>query len=379
MSRYFRLIRLKMTDLFNRPLMLVILFVLPIVLGLFAGISNQNNRRADMVLAVVDEDLSQASRTLVETLKLNGWTVTLESASSAERLVLRHSVDGILHIQPGFDVNLAVVQKPFLKYSPAEGSLVTTVIQEAIAAAILPEYSRRSITAQLIRIYGSQALPVPEGLTARVSEQIRSSLAAEKLLQVDYVGNLALTPTLTFVVSDHSLEVFFLSIYAVLGSLALSGLPMKRRLAATRHGLALDFLTTQASLLLLGIGQILLYSGSMYSQMPGQVRMPDLYSLTVYLVLMLGLSQLLILLEERIRLFISLMVLILLSVAGGCFFALSTAILNRVGQYTPHGWVLSRIQGMPVLPVPVVLLLAAAAMLTGFLVSSSRIHRAASA
>jgi hypothetical protein len=371
MKRMMRLILLKMSDLFNRPLMLVILFAIPLLLGFFAGASNQNNRRSDMVVAVVDEDQSMASRELIDTLQTNGCAVSLETPQSADRLILQQKVDGILHIRAGFDENLTNLLKPYLEYTPANDSLVTTMVQEAIAAALLPEFSRRSMTEQLLQIYQKNGMPIPANLVDRVAEQIRQINSSGNLLQVDYIGNMKLTPTLTFVVSDYSLEVFFLSIYAILGSLALSGLALKRRLAAASHGLTLDFLTTQISLLILGIIQILLYTGAMNTQMPDHANASDIGSLIVYLFLMLGLSQLLVLLDESVRLFLSLM----LSIAGGCFFSLSTIILTRVGLYTPQGWVLNRIRGVSVMPIPVVLLLTIAMMLVGYLVSLRRVHR----
>jgi hypothetical protein len=375
MRRIIRLILLKMADLFNRPLMLAILFAIPLLLGFFAGASNQNNRRSDMVVAIVDEDQSMASQELIDTLQTNGCLVSLETLQSAERLILQQKVDGILYIRAGFDENLINLLKPYLEYTPANDSLVTTMVQEAIAAALLPEFSRRSMTEQLLQIYRNNGMPVPANLADSVAEQIRQISTSGNLLQVDYIGNMKLTPTLTFVVSDYSLEVFFLSIYAILGSLALSGLALKRRLAAASHGLALDFLTTQISLLGLGIFQILLYTGAMNTQMADHSNVSDIGSLVVYLFLMLGVSQLLVLLDESVRLFLSLMTLLLLSIAGGCFFSLSTIILTRVGLYTPQGWVLNRIRGVSVMPIPVVLLLTLAMMLIGYLVSRRRVHR----
>jgi len=201
------------------------------------------------------------------------------------------------------------------------------------------------------------------------------------MLAIDYVGNLRIAPTLSPVVSDHSLEVFFLSIYALLGSLALASRAVQRRLAASHHGLALDFTTTMISLLLLGSLQILFYTGAMQLRMGGlqTVRPDDVLALVACLVMMLGLGQVLVLLDERLRLFLSLMAVLLLAIAGGCFFPLSAAFVMRIGRHTPAGWALNRMLGVPVMPVPWVLAISASLMLIGYLAIKRRVRRPDSA
>lgn len=381
MSRLFRHVLLKLADLFSRPLILVFLLVLPILLGLSAGEANVNNRRTAMSLAVVDEDRSSASAGLVSSLQTQGWPVRVVEPEEAERLLLQQRVDGTLAIPAGFGANLATLRQPPLRYTPAAGSLAAAVVQEAVAAALMPAYSQRAMTDALAEIHRMAGRTVPAGLEARVAAQIGANQSAGPMLAIDYVGSLRIEPTLTPVVSDHSLEVFFLSIYAVLGSFALSSRAVQRRLAAIHHGLALDFLTALASLLLVGGLQIALYSSAMQLRMGGipAVRPDDVVTLAVCLVLMLGLGQLLVLLDERVRLFLGLMTVLLLAIAGGCFFPLSAAFVTHVSRYTPAGWALNRLLGVPVAPVPLVLAIAAGLTLIGYGITSRRVHRPDSA
>jgi len=195
----------------------------------------------------------------------------------------------------------------------------------------------------------------------------------EAKLKVTYIGSIRTVPTLTFVVSDYSMEVFFLSIYAVLGAITLSRSDLRRRLASTRRGLSLDYAASLIALFLLGLLQILLYTGAMRLLMQSPLRLSEILLLAVYLALVIGLGQLLSLLEHSLRLYLSLLILLLLSISGGCFFQLSEKLLSRIGQYTPQGWVLSRLKNYGALPVYVPLLAAVAMLLLGYFLQKKRV------
>ena len=161
------------------------------------------------------------------------------------------------------------------------------------------------------------------------------------------------------------MEVFFLSVYAVAGTFALASGELRRRLAATSHGMALDYFATLTTLLLLGIAQILAYTLAMRLLMGTPVRVEDLVTLTIFLLLMLGLGQLAVLLDAGHRMYFSLLVLLLLGILGGAFFQLPEKLLGEIGQYSPHGWALARIRGYEVLPLVVPVLLSAVLMAAG--------------
>jgi len=246
------------------------------------------------------------------------------------------------------------------------------VVREAIAAAVLPIYSQRSLYDKLVAMYQQAGQPVPADLETRFAAELNRSMHAESQVKIEYIGDLVLTPTLTFVVSDYSLEVFFLSIYAVLGSLVLASAGLRQRLATTRDGLLLDYVASLLGLLILGLVQIVVYTVAMQGMMSTRLRLADLGLLAVFLLLMLGMGQLLTLIHESIRLFLSLLILLLLAVAGGCFFQLSSLILEKIGQYTPHGWVLSRMRGFTAAPVWLVAGLAVLMLAAGYVLQGRR-------
>lgn len=370
--RYITLLRLKLIDLLAMRSLMVILVLAPLALGLIAGSANLANQRPDVRLVVVDQDQSKASGSLIVRLQKNGWDIRQENAAGAERSLLRQQIDGIVTIEEGYSESLGDLEESRITYTQAEGSLITTIVREAIAAAVLPDYSQRSLVDEIRSRYNKTNLPEPTGLEESFSASMADYAAHEAKLNVNYIGDIQTIPTLTFVVSDYSMEVFFLSIYAVLGAITLSGSELRRRLAATRRGLSLDYAASIAALFLLGFIQILLYTGSMRLLMQNPFRIREILLLSVYMILVLGIGQLLALLDQSLRLYLSLLILFLLSVAGGCFFQLSEKLLSRVGQYTPQGWVLSQLKNYDSLPFYIPLGLAFGLLFLGYRLQKHR-------
>jgi hypothetical protein len=374
MSRLGRLLGLKLRDLVGRPSLWLLLLVLPIAFGLVAGSANQLNHRPDVALGLVDNDQTAASRKVLAGLQDQGWSVRPVDLATAELLLLQNKIDGYIEIDAGFAESITDLKEPRVHYTQARGSLVTELVRDSIAAVILPAYSERVLYNQLVKLYAQKGQAIPGDLATRFAAEIDRSRHAESKLTIDYFGQLILDPTLTFVVSDYSMEVFFLSIYAVLGSLALASAALRQRLVTTRDGLWLDYVVSLLGLYLLGLLQIVLYTAAMQLMMPARLRATDLVLLAVFLLFMLGFGQLLTLISESIRLFLSLLILLLLAIAGGCFFQLSSLLLVKIGQYSPHGWVLSRLRGFDAAPAWLVASLALAMMGTGYFLQKRRVN-----
>lgn len=345
------ILRLKILDLLASRVLVVMLLVLPPLFGLLAGTANMANQQPVVRLAAVDQEQNAASLDLITSLQAQGWLVRSIIAEDAQSLLLKHAVDGVITIQTGYADSLSSPDDVHLTYTPAEGSLVTTLVREAIAAVVLPRQSRLVLLGQVEDRYAAIGKQIPPGLAGQFDQASAYYADHQARLDMTYFGATVFKPALTYLVSDYSMEVFFLSIFAILGTLTLSGSALRRRLAATRNGLLLDYCLSIVSLFLLGLVQILLYSLAMLGLMQMPVRPRELVILAVCLLLMLGLGQLLALLHESLRLYFSLLILLLLSVAGGCFFQLSENLITRLGQYLPQGWALAALRGYPVLPV----------------------------
>jgi hypothetical protein len=370
--RYWTILRLKLVDLLSIRGLIVVFALVPLLLGLIAGTANTANQRPYVSLAVVDLDQTPDSLALVSRLRQNDWDVEVMPESKAARLLVQQKIDGVITIDAGYAAGLSDLKETYLQYVAIEGSLVTTLVREAVAAAVLPDYSRRYLFERIRRQYGKIGREMPDGLEESFREAINAYAAGDARLKVEYIGSIKPVPALTYVASDYSMEIIFLSIYAILGVITLSRSDLRRRLAAARYGILLDYTASLAALFLIGFGQVLIYTASMRLLMQIPFRLDDVLLISAYLILMLGLGQLLSLIGESLRLYLSLLLILLSAVAGGCFFQLSEKLLRNIGQYTPHGWILSRLRGFPSLPAAIPLALAILLLVLGYFLQQRR-------
>jgi hypothetical protein len=370
------ILRLKLLNLTAIRGLMILFMILPVLLGLVAGTSNMANQQPTVRLDVVDLEKSEASRELLSSLREQGWSVRTVAANEAQRDLLKHNVDGVITVKVGYEESLSNLDEVCVTYKAAEGSLLTTMVCEAIASRILPIYSRLLYLGQIADRYAAIGEPEPANLTAKFDQDATYFADHQARLDIIYTGAPVFATAQTYLVSDYSMEVFFLGIYAILGTLALSGSAFRRRLAATRHGLLLDYSLSIFSLFLLGLIQIILYTLAMCSLMKTPIRLHELGLLAICLLLVLGLGQLLNLIHDSLRLFLGLMFLLALSVGSGCFFQLSEKLITNLGQYLPQGWTLAALRCYPVLPAFVPIAAALFMLAAGYLVQVYRIRHA---
>ncbi len=378
--RLLSLLRLKLLDLFASPALFVLVLIAPPLLGLIGGAANRANVQPTIRMAVVDQDQSQASQDLFDHLSETGWQLLAVDQAQADRLLVKRDVDGVLTIGAGFGQSLEADDPDQLSlfYTMAEGSLSTTVISEAIAAKVLPLRMRQVFLKQLQDRYRQLDLPLPDDLAIRFDESAVQSRKQEARLDIRYIGAPDIPAGLTtYLVSDYSMEVFFLSIYAVLGSLLLSNKALRSRLAASKSGLLLDYVVSLLALFLIGLVQIISTSVALGLMTDVPIRLKEWGLLSVCLLMMLGLGQLLSLLHEETRLWISLQVLLVLSIASGCFFQLTEPLLRSFGQYLPQGWTLATLYGYPVnLPLAVPLAFSGVLLVCGYFILRRNVKQA---
>jgi len=373
--RFLTLVWLKLQELLTLRVLMLILLLLPPLIGLVAGSANLANRRPDVALAVIDREQNETSQAVVASLRAHDWTVQVLPEEQAVQQLLRQAVDGILVIEAGFAQSLIDLKTPRLTFQPAEGSLVTGLVREAVASAVFPFYSRDSLLLRIRQRYTELGEAVPDDLEQNYDRAAAEYALGPARLDFIYIGTITSPDVLTFVVNEYSMEVFFLSIYAILGTLFLAGDELRRRLVVSKNGLGFDYAATLTALTGLGLVQILFYSVAMNLMMDAPLSGAVIGILAVFLVLMLGLGQVFALLPASLRLYASLLLLLMAAIGGGCFFQLSEGMLNQFGQYLPHGWALSLIHGYPAQPPLRVLLLALLLLAGGYLLQRHRAHQ----
>jgi len=345
---FLKALSLKFRELLASPALLILLVVLPLLLGLTAGAANLRNQSPQVRLAVTDLDKTDISRGLVESLKRQGWDILEVNEEDILRLVDGKAVEGALVIQRGFAARHDSLISGGLTYTPAEGTLSTNMVLDAVSSSVIPFKSRSVFLKQAKALFKEAGVPLPNDFDAGYYERIQAHLLEDGRQEFAFVGEYVEPSVLTYVVSDYSMEVLFLGVFALLGSFTLSSPAMRRRLCATPFGLRYDYITSLLTLFVSGMVQILVYMVSMRALMHTGVSAHELYILSVFLLMSLALSQALALLHQSLRLYVGLIILLLLSVAGGCFLQLSQQLIRSIGQYLPQGWTLAALRGYPV-------------------------------
>ncbi|MHC1786327.1 MAG: ABC transporter permease [Christensenellales bacterium] len=348
---FLKALRLKFQELLAAPLMLGVLVILPMLLGLVAGAANVKNQSPQIRLAITDLDKTAYSTGLIASLERQGWDVLEVPQEALQRLIDGKAVDGALLIAQGFSAGQSSLTGGGLTYTPAEGSLSTNLVLDAVTYAVIPFKSRSVFLRQAKALFSQAGASLPEGFDALYDERIRSYQFGNARQEFIMIGEYVEPSALTYVVNDYSMEVLFLGIFALLGSFQLSSPALRRRLCATPFGSRYDYIATLVTLFLCGVAQILLYMLSMRGLMQTAFKPQELYLLSVFLLMSLALSQILSLLHQSLRLYVGLIVLLLLSVAGGCFLQLPQQMISTLGQYLPQGWTLAALRGYPVPPV----------------------------
>ena len=362
--RILKVFSLKLKEVLVSPMILVIMVALPVLMGLVAGAANLRNQSPQVRLSVTDLDQTPVSRDLVEALQRQGWDILEVAESEILRLIDGKAVEGALVIERGFAQRHASLLSSGLRYTPAEGTLSTNMVLDTVSSSVIPLKSRSVFLKQAIDLYRKARVPLPDDFNRQYDERIRSQLQEDISQDFTFVGEYVEPTVLTYVVNDYSMEVLFLGVFSLLGSLALSSPAMRCRLSATPFGLRYDYVATLLTLFACGLVQILLYMFSMRVLMQTAVNVQELFVLSVFLLMSLAFSQILALLHESLRLYVGLIILLLLCVAGGCFLQLPQQLIRAFGQYLPQGWTLAALRGYPVphvaWPIGISLLLLAA-------------------
>ncbi len=356
-------LRLRARELLSSLALLLILLALPVLMGLIAGAANLRNQSPDIRIAVTDLDRTDISRGLIDSLKRQGWDILEVGQEEIPRLLDGKAVEGSLVIQRGFTARHDSLLGGGLSYTPAEGTLSTNMVLDVVTYSIIPFKSRSVFLRQARELYEKSGVPLPDGFDDDYLRRIGENLEGGAKQDFVIVGEYQEPTVMTYVVSDYSMEVLFLGFFALMGTFLFTSPAMRRRLSATPYGMRYDYASSLIIMFIAGLAQILLYMLSMRALMRSPLVPREVLVLSVFLLMSLALSQALALLRESLRLYLGLILLLLLSVAGGCFLQLPEQLIRFPGQFLPQGWALAALRGFPVLPPALVTALSLLALL----------------
>lgn len=347
-------IKLKM--LARRPLLLVFCLLVPLLLSLLAGSTVQRNSMAHIQAAyldMADNESSHKLRSMLDSSRL-GWHPIEEGAIS--RALALGQLDGVVIIpaQYGDLTGTGLVDDAFTcEFLPGRNTTAGHLVRENFLISNLALAVEAKLQKDLLTSEGARGLTLADidRLLTASAEEARREGAVLKLVIRE--GDMAETLPLVQV-PDIAIDILFLSVFSLVASLMLADAGTQRRLRSLPGGFRRDYLATLLSLTLAACLQVFLMAGISKLLMPRASR-PSNYIpvMAVLLLFMLAMGQLVALIPGDRR-FVPASLLLFASVlTGGSLIQLPAVWMDKIGQYTPHGWALAHMSGMSVsLSVP---------------------------
>lgn len=343
------LIRLKLGMMARRPFLIAFCLIMPVLMSLLAGSTLTRNDLSSVRGAYVDHAKNEFSEELVELLATSGlhWSEITEEES--ERAVATGAVDGVVLIPAHYgDKNVTDqdIEEPVVAtYLPGKNAIASDLVIESFLISAL------ALTRETILI--DDLLTMADGtvsrgeMVARLHQSTDEARAAGASLKLD-IHNLPPDQRAPIVhIPDFAVEILFLSIFSLLGSLMMADAATQQRLRSIDGGPLRDYVSSLIALAVAGVIQLSLMVGLTRLIIPG-VNRPNGYWLVmaVFLLLMLAFGQLVSLMPSEQRFVPASLLLFLSALIGGTFIKLPSVVIERVGQYTPHGWAFARLSGM---------------------------------
>ncbi len=373
------LIRLKLSMMVRRPFMIAFCLVMPVLMSLFAGSTLARNDLSAVRGGYVDHAKNESSEELIGLLKSSGLHWAEISEDESERAIATDAVDGVVIIPAHYGDRAATdgeVENTFAaKYLPGKNAIASDLVIESFLISALSMTRESMLVDDLLTMTDGTSISREE-MYARLrksAEVARTEGASLKLelhnLQEDHRAQIVQIP-------DFAVEILFLSIFSLLASLMIADPATQQRLRSIDGGPLRDYLSSLTALAIAGVIQLSLMAGLTELIIPG-VNRPDGFWLVmaVFLLLMLAFGQLVSLMPSEQRFVPASLVLFIFALIGGTFIRLPSVFVERVGQYSPHGWAFARLSGMPTtLPLLAVASIGFALLILSY-VLQTRCHR----
>ncbi|HNZ62839.1 MAG TPA: hypothetical protein PKH23_00705 [Bacillota bacterium] len=362
------LVRLKLRTMVRRPVLLVFCLISPVLMSMLAGSTLERNDLSVVRGAYVDLAENEASGDLIRLLassRLRWKALTEEEAS---RAVATGTVDGVVVIPPLYGEMTAPEsdrENPFAAvFLPGKNAIASDLVSESFKICALT-LSREAILIDDLMALPGGASVSREAMRAGLRESSEVVRERGARLKLDIHGLPSETRTEIVPIPDFAVEILFLSIFSLLSSLMLSDAATQQRMRSIRGGFARDYLSSLLAMTIAGAIQLALMAGLTRLLIPGISRPPVYWPvMAVFFLLMLAFGQLVSLIHSEQRFVPGSLILFISALLGGTFIKLPSAAVEKVGQYTPHGWAFASMSGMETtLPTA-----AAAAIAAGLLV-----------
>lgn len=381
MISLFTMIRIKFKILARRPILLVFCLLTPILLSLLSGATLNRNSMAHIRAAYVDQAGNSHSRKLTGLLSMSrmGWFPVEEE--EIDRSLALGQLDGVILIPPNYGDRTASSQLDDVfvcDFLPGRNTAASSLVRENYLIASLVLAMEAKLQKDLLTLDGAKGMSLEEmdRLLTRASAQAREEGAVLQILIRE--GDMAEALPLVQV-PNVAIDVLFLSVFSMVASLMLADAATQRRLRSLPGGYLRDYLANLLALALAGVLQLTFMATASGLLMP-QASRPEHYPLVmgILLLFMLALGQILALIPADRRFVPASLILFVSVLAGGSLIRLPSVWMDKVGQYTPHGWALARMAGMRTsLSAPLVTLVALVLLILAYPAQAKSHHLSA--
>ena len=347
MSKFLKLLILQFKRMGAHPWAMAMFLILPLLLTVPAGLVHKGNDSSRIRPVVYDLAQNEQSRRFIHWLKAGDFPWQEMDYEEAELLLRKEEVDACLVIPKDFELP----QKAELILAKGSRGETVGVIMEEVATALIPLTMRNQFLEGLYQSAESIGKTKEE-----VKEEFMFIVEGEEGSRHDItLKYLGLPDTYRegnrlLWLPEYNIELLFLTLFAVYGSFSLENKAKQQRLLSLRRGFFLESLTSQISLLILGIIQILLLHLGLSQFLPGAEMNERVFLiLFTFLMTQLTMAQYFLLLPRDNRFFLALLIMVFSSSLGGCFFSLPSQLMNSFGVWTTHGWAMASLDGVPLL------------------------------
>ncbi|HHW93959.1 MAG TPA: ABC transporter permease [Clostridiaceae bacterium] len=344
------LIRLKLSMIARRPLLIAFCLIMPVLMSLLAGSTLTRNDLSAVRGAYVDLANNEMSTELVELLKSSGleWIELKEDESS--RAIATGTVDGVVIIPAHYgEQNTMDTEREesyTASYLSGNNTIASDLVIESYLISALALTRESVLIEDLLSMTDGTSVSYDE-MRSRLKQSADEARVEGASLKLE-IHNLPADQSAPIVqIPDFAVEILFLSIFSLLGSLMMADPSTQQRLRSIHGGPLRDYVSSLIALAISGIIQSLLMAGFTQLMIP-RVNRPDSYWLVmaVFLLLMLAFGQLVSLIPSEQRFVPASLLLFVSALIGGTFIKLPSAFVEHIGQYTPHGWAFACLSGM---------------------------------
>ncbi len=340
---------LKLKLLLRRPLIMVFCVIIPILLSLLAGATVSKNNWSHVKAAYVDLARNGASEKLIRMFEESGFDWEERELATISRALELSQLDGVIIIPETFgDLEAATTidDAYTCKFVPGKNELAADTVHENFVVSVIALALETKLSRDLLKMEGASSLSA-EDLSRQLEEKTAEARAEGAILKLTVHDDGMETELPLIQVPDVAIEILFLSIFLLLSSLMLADAATQRRLRSVPGGFRRDYIASLVSLVLAGVLQLGIMLGVLRLLMPETTRPANYFPvMAILLLFMLAFGQFAALIPGDRR-FVPASLLLFISVlAGGTFLRLPSSWMEKIGQFTVHGWALANLAGM---------------------------------